>query len=778
MDWRKVTSEIESLDELDASARRDRLSELADDAAGRFVTGYFERRRRAESFMLTVDDRPHGLLAEPLADGTRVGNWRIEQFLAAGGMGEVYEAVRDDGLYEQRVALKVLANPSERWRERFTAERQRLAALDHPGICRIVDGGESDDQRPFMAMELINGTPIDEHAEHNNLDRRARVILMLELCDALAHAHARLILHRDIKPSNVLVDQGGHIRLIDFGIASLIAEDDLQAIGPLTIAYAAPEQLDAQPPSIAADIFTCGLLLHQLTTGHLPVRERDGGVIIDVNHFDDVDLAAIVRKATATNPMDRYAAVGPLADDLRALLDRRPVTARDGGRWYRIRKAMQRSPVALSLGAALLVALGGGLAMTYAQSQSTIEQRDRAEFFLAEARSNSGLQATYRDILDRVFTTEQDSARIREVMLARATQALDNQTEDPNGAARICLVVGTHFLNAYDYETARSVLEPWVQAGFGDDSTLRLGKMRLADIYNAVGESQLGLALLREIAPSFDNPNRFLSNEHLAFAFELAYSTDDPVDEAYARDLMEQAIANDSGNEPDRLLSALHYLQYLQKDAGQFELAHETMKRAAALYETTALSDHSSWGITQIYLATYEYYVQRNPALAEQMTDALIRWSDENGSPDDQAYRLKAELLADRGDFEVAAKMIERAYEVEMQYFGTAEFSEFGRIEISAQSGDLERANQLLDAFVANAESQTSAPIYHTRFALAAAYVALLESGPSAAETALGRFGFRRENATSDPARMYRVERLEMAGVRTPATSTQQKSAE
>lgn len=769
MDWRKLTQDIEALEQSSTEERAARLGALTtDDAAGAFITGYFERRRRQQSFMQTSVEADDDDALERLEDGARIGVWRVERFIAAGGMGQVYEAMRADGLYDQRVALKVLSAGNADWLERFAAERRRLATLDHPGISRIIDGGTGADDRPFMAIEYVEGVPIDVFIDRHRSARREVLWLVQQLCAAVTHAHGKLILHRDLKPSNVLVDASGQVRLIDFGVSSLIENDRWGGQGPMTLAYAAPEQLRGEPPAVATDIFSLGVVLHRLLVGREPERQADGGVAVDAAAVANADLAAILARATATHTGDRYVSADALADDLAAVLNRRPVAARDGGRLYVLGKAIRRNAVAYVLATGLFVALSLGLAGSLVLTQRATEARDRAQFFLTEARSTAAIETTYRDILDRVFSTEADSERIKAVMLARATEAYDSRDEDPAQAAQIALVVGTHFSSAYDYETARQVLEPWIEAGYGTPEHIRSGKMWLADIYSNRGEFEKALALLRDIEPSFDDPNRYLSGEHLQFAFELAYSTEDPGDEAKAMRLMSEAIANDTGVDPNRLLTVLHFQQYLQKQSGDFEAAYETLKRAAALYQDNPLLDHSGWGTIHIYLAAYEFYLQRDYAKAEAIVEQVIAWGDDNGSPDDQAYRFKAELLARRGEFERARAFMDQAFETEMQYFGTAEFSLYGRIELLAGMGAFDEAEALVTSVVQAAESADPEPAYHTRFALAAAYLALQRDGAAAASEVLARYGFTRERAQIDPARMYRLEELEAQGVVAP----------
>lgn len=769
MDWRNLTRDIEALEHLSTEEQAARLAALTtDDAEGAFITGYFERRRRRQSFMQTSVEMADDDALERLDDGERIGVWRIVRFIAAGGMGQVYEAVRADGLYEQRVALKVLSAGNADWLERFSAERRRLATLDHPGISRIIDGGARDDGRPYMAIEYVEGEPIDDFIARQGSSRRDMLNLTWHLCAAVAHAHGKLILHRDLKPSNILVDAARQVRLIDFGVSSLIEDDRWGGQGPMTLAYAAPEQLRAEPPTVATDIFSLGVVLHRLLVGREPERQADGGVAVDVAALADADLVAILSCATATNPADRYVSADALSDDLSAVLNRRPVAARNGGRLYVFGKAVRRNKVAYVLAASLFAALSLGLAGSLMLTQRATEARDRAEFFLTEARSTAAIEATYRDILDRVFSTEADSERIKAVMLARAAEAYDNRAEDPAKAAQIALVVGAHFSSAYDYETSRAVLEPWIEAGYGTPEHLRSGKMWLADIYSSQGEFDKALALLRDVEPSFEDPNRYLSAEHLQFAFELAYSTEDPGDEAKAMRLMREAIATDSGKDPSRLLTVLHFKQYLEKQSGDFTAAYETLQRAAALYEDNPLLDHSGWGTIHIYLANYEFYLQRDYERAERLAEQVIAWGEENGSPDDQAFRFKAELLARRGEFAEASALMDKAFATEMQYFGTAEFSLYGRIELLAGMGAFEDAQALVASVVAAAEEAGPEPIYHTRFALAAAYLALQRDGAAAATEALARFGFTRERARIDPARMYRLEALEAAGVVAP----------
>ncbi|ANB16240.1 serine/threonine-protein kinase [Dokdonella koreensis] len=287
------------------------------------------------------------LLDERLAllPGQRVGAFRVLREIGRGGLGAVYLAERSDVDFSQRVALKVVGSRSDRSRGEIllARERQALARLQHPCIARLVSGGRSGELLWF-AMEYVEGQRIDAYCEARAAGCRERIRLLLQVCAAIGHAHSQLVIHRDLKPSNVLVTAQGEVRLLDFGIAGLLDAEcgDDPAATASTPGYASPEQRNGQPAGIASDIHQLGQLLARLTAG-LPVAAR--------RH---ADLSAIVAKALAPRPEDRYPSVDALAADLRALLDLRPVSARRAGAGTRLRLLTLRHP--WSVGACLLLA--------------------------------------------------------------------------------------------------------------------------------------------------------------------------------------------------------------------------------------------------------------------------------------------------------------------------------------------------------------------------------------------------------------------------------------
>ena len=336
----------------------------------------------------------------------RVGVWRIESLIARGGMGSVYRAERADGQYAQRAALKLLrrdvADPD--LRRRFMSERRILARIDHPGIARILDGGVTPEGRPWFALEYVEGLPIDAWCEQHALGVRERLELFREVCAAVQHAHAHLVVHRDIKPANILVTQEGRAKLLDFGIARLLDRDAFpEDAGTtrtggvlLTPAHASPEQLRGEAVNTASDVFQLGILLFELLTGRLPRRhhgpESTGETIGErpshvataaLRAAIDDDLDTIVQAATRTEPARRYASVDRLSEDVQRWLDGRPISARPDTFRYRAGRFVRRNRAGVTLAAALVVSLMIGGFVAIMQGRRVEQERDRARQVIA-----------------------------------------------------------------------------------------------------------------------------------------------------------------------------------------------------------------------------------------------------------------------------------------------------------------------------------------------------------------------------------------------------------
>jgi serine/threonine protein kinase len=329
--------------------------------------------------------------------GRRLGAYRVIREIGRGGMGVVFEAVRDDDEFQKRVALKVAARAAyaPEFSSRFRHERQILARLEHPHIARLLDGGTTDDGVPFFAMEFVDGVPIHRYASDRHLSIAERIELMLQVCDAVEYAHQNLVIHRDLKPGNILVADGS-VRLLDFGIAKLAdaaqADDPHTSLLPVTPEYCSPEQLRGEQITTRTDVYSLGLVLYELLTGERAqrldgsspslldrsaaerpltppsVRVAERGERRLARHLRG-DLDTIVLCATQKDPARRYASVAALAEDLRSYLAWRPIRARQHSRWYRTTRFARRHWMPLGAAAAVVLALGAGVAAATYQAQ-------------------------------------------------------------------------------------------------------------------------------------------------------------------------------------------------------------------------------------------------------------------------------------------------------------------------------------------------------------------------------------------------------------------------
>jgi len=319
--------------------------------------------------------------------GTTVGPYRIVRQLGHGGMGTVFLATRDTEEFEQRVAIK-LVRGGESLVQRFRQERQILAALEHPNIARLIDGGTTADGLPYLVMEYVEGTPIDEYCRKCTIPEKLR--LFLQLCNAVQYAHQALIIHRDIKPANVLVTADGTPKLLDFGIARLASRDTNPEAGAtrmMTPEYASPEQLLGRVVTTATDVYSLGLLLFELLTGkqpfdstRMPDSEAPAPSSVNKQRALRGDLDDIVLAALENDPARRYGSVEKLADDVRRHLSGHPITARRATFGYHAWKFVKRNTI--SVGAAVVIT-----AITIIAFIATLHQKRIAEERFYEVRS-------------------------------------------------------------------------------------------------------------------------------------------------------------------------------------------------------------------------------------------------------------------------------------------------------------------------------------------------------------------------------------------------------
>jgi eukaryotic-like serine/threonine-protein kinase len=278
-DWKRVKQLLDQAIPLDPAARRSFLERECD--------GDTDLKREVESLLASHEQAGTDFLNTPAVDlrsslpqapsrvGRRIGAYNIVEEIGRGGMGEVYRAGRADGQYEKEVAIKLVRGGYDTAAvlERFRHERQILASLDHPNIARLLDGGTTDEGLPYLVMELIEGTPIDQYCDAQKLTITERLRLFLQVCSAVQYAHQRLVIHRDIKPGNILVTRDGLPKLLDFGIAKIFdpaASSQTTASNLMTPEFASPEQIRGEPITTSTDVYSLGVVLYQLLTGRSP----------------------------------------------------------------------------------------------------------------------------------------------------------------------------------------------------------------------------------------------------------------------------------------------------------------------------------------------------------------------------------------------------------------------------------------------------------------------------------------------------------------------------
>jgi non-specific serine/threonine protein kinase/serine/threonine-protein kinase len=300
-----------------------------------------------------VDDDP------VLAEGDRLGAYRVVRRFGQGGVSAVYLGERCDGIYDQQVAIKVIKRGMDTASviARFHSERQILAALDHPFIARILDGGTTLDGLPYFVMELVEGKTLTEYLECNTLGLREILELFVRICSAVAYAHRRQVIHRDLKPVNIIVDGEGNPKLLDFGLAKVLStnsEDDTAAADRmLTPAYASPEQVVGGPLTPASDVYSLGVVMHEMLLGTRPNTETTVS-LPSVDPEGPKDLTYIVRMALREEPERRYRSADQLREDVERHLMGMPIEARHGTTGYRLQRYVHRHKIGLA--ASLLVA--------------------------------------------------------------------------------------------------------------------------------------------------------------------------------------------------------------------------------------------------------------------------------------------------------------------------------------------------------------------------------------------------------------------------------------
>lgn len=616
------------------------------------------------------------LFAEDQPPPRRIGNYEIIRELGRGGMGAVYLASRADDQFRKQVAIKIVLRDRENAAvlERFRRERQILANLDHPNIAQLHDGGATPEGVPYLVMEYVEGRPIDEYCDSNRLNTSARLRLFRTVCAAVSHAHQNLIVHRDLKPGNILVKKDGTVKLLDFGIAKLLASNNsLQSLDKtatgmrmLTPEFASPEQVKGDAVTTATDVYQLGIVLFNLLTGHHPFLYKTRAAIVHmlVNEDPDApsvavtrlieeeflegektvvrspemvsgpregtvaklkqrlqgDIDAILMRALAKDPANRYTSAEQFADDIGHHLANEPVIARPQTPQYVVAKFVRRNARIVGVAAFVVVTLITSLIAVVFQAHIAQTERARADRRFQEVRSiaNTILFEVHDAMAPMAGTTP-----ARQILVRKASQYLDTLSRESSGDTGLQQELATAYQRVGDLQ--------------GNPNSSNLG-----DTVAALASYRKALAL-RESLTNQAPKNRDFQRD-LALSYEsiadLHLTTGDTSEAqtnySKARQLLEKLVEQDPTSRPLRSVLAKSYqnLMGILITNGKSVEALEYNNKSIALSEALANED---------------------PANPESMRNLAI------------AYSRSGSLLQRMGDSAAALQQLEKALPVQQK---------------------------------------------------------------------------------------------------------------
>jgi serine/threonine-protein kinase len=680
-------------------------------------------RPDAENLAAEVERVATSALAGARLVGARLGPYRVVKEVGQGGMGRVYLAYRDDDQFQRRVAVKLAdAAHAPDVLERFRSERRILAALDHPNIARLLDGGTTEEGVPYLVLEYVEGEPIDRYCDVRQLGVEDRVQIFRTVCFAVHYAHQNLVVHRDLKPANVLATPDGIPKLLDFGIAKLLRPELLGQAPALTTAlhrpmtpeYASPEQVRGETVTTASDIYSLGVLLYELLTGCRPLRLEGQGAAIErivsevepeppsraalrpaegttgrtpVDRSRDRgttpdrlsrrlagDLDNIVMMALRKAPARRYASAEQLAEDLRRTTDGLPVRARKDTMRYRVGKFVRRNRYGVGT-ALLFLALVVGFGINRAQAARDLaKERDRAQQEAATARRvASFLEEVFRsaDPTD----TSGNAVTAREI-LDRAAERLDNAGERPEVRGALLDTMGSVYQHLGIYSRADPLLQEALavrRQSLGDEnldtasSLLHLGELRTDQARYTEGEDLLRRALgVRE---------KLLGANHAAVA------------------------------------EALYSLGLVLRREGKSVEAERALRRAITLNEA-ALADGVpvALGLDRLALVLEDQgRLKEAEAAARRAVDIARRRLGEHHVDTARCVGRLGSVLSEKGDYAAAEPLIGEALETRRRKFGadhpTVAFWLEQRANLLRDRGDLREADPVYREAMANSSA-------------------------------------------------------------------------
>lgn len=671
--WRLINELFHAAVELPPDERGDFLEGACegDDSLRAEIEKLIDGSDRAGSFIESppsLDGTTIALLASDLESlaGLRLGAYRVIREIGRGGMGTVYLAARADEEFRKRVAIKLVTAgfDHETIIQRFRNERQILAGLDHPNIARLLDGGTAESGAPYFVMEYVEGQTITEYCDTHRLTTIERLKLFRTVCSAVHFAHQNLIVHRDIKPANILVTDDGTAKLLDFGVAKLLspigqADEVTETTSrAMTPEYASPEQARGETITTASDVYSLGVLLYELLTGHRPYSVAGRSVIETIEAICEQDPAKpstvigrteqlpgpsastevtltpeavskardsepnrlrrelegdldnIVLKAMRKEPQRRYASVEQFSEDIQRYFERLPVIARQDTFAYHASKFMARHKAGVAAAALVIIALLGGAVTTLWQAHAARQERDKAEHRFNQVRrlANSVVFELHDSIENLPGSTP-----ARELLVGRALEYLDSLADEAGKDTALKLELAAAYDKIGD-----------IQGGFG---TSHLGQRQKAgESYRKALAIRVALVAAEPHSADF---RRMLATSYTKLGDILWIETEmNGALDFYGKavGINEQLAAESPTDAQIRSDLAMFYgkFGYVQGAKGRADEALENTRKAVVLMETLADADPTNTKIQSELARSYDRVAEMLTGLTENHSEALV----------------------------------------------------------------------------------------------------------------------------------------------------------
>ena len=686
--WNKIQSLFEKAIELNPTERESFLKNECSSDKELFVE---------VMSLLAADEKQHSIFSGSAADyvtiddakldGKTFGNYRAIKQIGSGGMGSVYLAERADGVFEQKVALKVVkpVMNSQEIITRFEEERQILARLQHPNIARLLDGGISELGLPYFTMEYVEGKPITEYCDEKNLTIEQRLELFKKVCEAVLYAHQNLVIHRDIKPSNILVQEDGTVKLLDFGIAKVFEEDEDQkfvtrtGMRVMTPEYASPEQVKGQPVSTATDIYSLGLILYQLLTGCPPyevtstsalemeriiclTEPQKPSVMItkifssstDSRQKPSPDFISTKRKTTISKlkkmisgdldniclmairkePERRYSSIAQFITDIDNHLNELPVSARKSTAGYRTKKFIQRHKVGVVVAtiAVILIAL-----VTVFYTIRLAEERDKAQMEAEKSKKVTEFLVGIFQVSDPE-QSKGESITARELLDNGVKRIESELSGQPEVQANMLGVTGNVYKSLGLYDNAQSLLKKAYSINdslLGSDSPEAVKSLNhLASLNFAMGEYESAIEKFNKALKKRETIYGKESLEAAESMNDLAMVLREQGDYKQSEKLLTSSLSIREkllSSESPEVAQSINNLGLLKEDMGEFEEAKRLLEEALRIKE--------------------KFYSRVHPSVTETIGNLAF-------------------LLQQMGDYEKASRLFNESLEIDKKLFG------------------------------------------------------------------------------------------------------------